>query len=44
MSEDNVVTADSDAEDNGVADSIAMLAVITVVIGTVVYWLSGMPS
>ncbi len=41
MSEQNTVEKDSG---DGVADAIAAVAAITVVIAAVVYWLSGLPS
>jgi len=43
MSDQNQTTPQDDS-DNGMADAIAATAVITLVIATVVYWLSGFPS
>jgi hypothetical protein len=33
-----------DRADDGVADSLAVTAIITIVVITLYYWLSGMPS
>jgi hypothetical protein len=43
MTDENQATANHSMSD-GVADAIATVAVMTIVIGTVVYWLSGFPA
>ena len=43
MSDENQATG-NDTMSDGVADAIATVAIMTIVIATVAYWLSGFPG